>query len=913
MDPVLSQTAAADSDSVSKTFDRIDEDDGVEVEEDEVEGNEVDEDEDEDEDEDVDDDDEAEDESEDNDVDVDDEYEEEEADVDEGEGVDVDVDDEDTDEVDEASEANESSDVDHASDADEAYEAYEALHVNEDSGCDDGFGSDDNSRNHSSFSSRSNGQPSYNIFTNVINVNTTEVHATEVLPMQENNHEDVNNNDSHLRRQPLSHPGPNDPPHERQPSNGLPPKKDGNNNNFRPHQSPNPTQPQKVGNKHDAHPGPRLGPNDPPSGHKSKIPKGPRPKKDSNNNNPHPRQPPNPPQPKKVGKTHAGLRPGPNDLHPGHQLPNHPRPKKDGNNNNPRLPPNPPHPKKVGNNHDAHPRPHGPRLGPNDPPTGHQLPNCLRPKKNGNNNDFHPRQLPNPLQPQKVSNNDDPHPEPSLGPNDLPSGQQLPNHPRPKKDGNNNSDPCLRQPPNPQQPKKVGNNRDLRPRPKPLNLPPPNSEHGKKLETHANESHSGITITWNGQKVRSPNGQPDHPKDGALDCANEKHGASRDKASKVNGQSLYDIKIQVFPTVWNASVAGDLHTAEELLTQEIDKDGSKDDSYAIRSVVRARNLEWDNALQDAVKSIAIQPSLWGYVSKGLALCGNEQLWDAMEAFDLAITFSDRDPVTIDLLLLIKAVVIFNAGRHNEALRRVQRLATADQHSDALRCSMVDAYLRVQLAMITFQNGLYSKAADELTASITTITDLFSPTALLEPRWKIFTLLFGWNFDTLWQTINQRRCDALLHADRVTEAVKSFQYMMSMIDDNTKSGCLEWSSAFKKDCTARCVAKGDEVLAASNYEMAIELYSAAITLDSSHDSCFTRRSSAYLARKHYVEALADADTVIKLSPSSHRGPELKHAALDGVQQSDKKTNETFESMLSKLKLTDASDSQIQGKS
>jgi hypothetical protein len=43
-------------------------------------------------------------------------------------------------------------------------------------------------------------------------------------------------------------------------------------------------------------------------------------------------------------------------------------------------------------------------------------------------------------------------------------------------------------------------------------------------------------------------------------------------------------------------------------------------------------------------------------------------------------------------------------------------------------------------------------------------------------------------------------------------------------------------------------------------MAIELYSAAITLDSSHDSFFTRRSSAYLARKHYVEALADADTV-----------------------------------------------------
>lgn len=51
-----------------------------------------------------------------------------------------------------------------------------------------------------------------------------------------------------------------------------------------------------------------------------------------------------------------------------------------------------------------------------------------------------------------------------------------------------------------------------------------------------------------------------------------------------------------------------------------------------------------------------------------------------------------------------------------------------------------AYLHVQLAMITFQNGQYSKAADKLTASIATITGLFSPATLLEPRWKIFTLV-----------------------------------------------------------------------------------------------------------------------------------------------------------------------------
>jgi len=53
--------------------------------------------------------------------------------------------------------------------------------------------------------------------------------------------------------------------------------------------------------------------------------------------------------------------------------------------------------------------------------------------------------------------------------------------------------------------------------------------------------------------------------------------------------------------VCNAFVTGDLHTVEDLLTQEIDVDGNNHNSYANRSIVRARNSEWDNALQDAVK------------------------------------------------------------------------------------------------------------------------------------------------------------------------------------------------------------------------------------------------------------------------------------------------------------------------
>ncbi|KAG2150427.1 WD40-repeat-containing domain protein [Suillus clintonianus] len=233
-------------------------------------------------------------------------------------------------------------------------------------------------------------------------------------------------------------------------------------------------------------------------------------------------------------------------------------------------------------------------------------------------------------------------------------------------------------------------------------------------------------------------------------------------------------------TVRNACITGDLNAAEFLLTQEIDANGANCDSYANRSIVRARNSEWDNALQDAIKSIAIQPSLLGYVCKGIALCGNEQLWDAMEAFDLAFIFSNRDPTTIDLLLLIKAVALFNASRHDEAMRRVRDLSTAFQHSNTLLCSVVSSYLCVQLAIIAFEDGRYNEV----------------PITPCKPKCKIFTVLFGWDLDSLWSIANQRRCNACLCAGRVIEAVESHHYMTNTINKdpkNPKDSYLKWST------------------------------------------------------------------------------------------------------------------------
>lgn len=98
----------------------------------------------------------------------------------------------------------------------------------------------------------------------------------------------------------------------------------------------------------------------------------------------------------------------------------------------------------------------------------------------------------------------------------------------------------------------------------------------------------------------------------------------------------------------------------------------------------------------------------GYISKGIALCGKERLWDAIASFDLASIFLDSEQMTAEMLLLVKvlrhtcdsvsgfdgiydfmqAIALFDAGDRDGALRRVQDLATACRHADTLPCIVV---------------------------------------------------------------------------------------------------------------------------------------------------------------------------------------------------------------------------------
>jgi hypothetical protein len=143
----------------------------------------------------------------------------------------------------------------------------------------------------------------------------------------------------------------------------------------------------------------------------------------------------------------------------------------------------------------------------------------------------------------------------------------------------------------------------------------------------------------------------------------------------------------------------------------------------------------------------------------------------------------------------------------------------------------------------------------------------------------FVQLFGWDFEALILTVHQKWCQAFLSIGEPDKALEEHKHLMDTIDESAKASCLVWSngkssvrdvmqttvlthvhSAFKQECRALCAANGDAALAARDYDTAIELYSAAITLNSASSTFFANRSKAKLGKMLWMEALLDAQKV-----------------------------------------------------
>jgi tetratricopeptide (TPR) repeat protein len=67
-------------------------------------------------------------------------------------------------------------------------------------------------------------------------------------------------------------------------------------------------------------------------------------------------------------------------------------------------------------------------------------------------------------------------------------------------------------------------------------------------------------------------------------------------------------------------------------------------------------------------------------------------------------------------------------------------------------------------------------------------------------------------------------------------------------------------AFEQECQALYISNGDAFLVAKDYDKSIELYSAAIELNPTHDTIFARRCTARLGKMLWEDAVLDAQKV-----------------------------------------------------
>ena len=124
--------------------------------------------------------------------------------------------------------------------------------------------------------------------------------------------------------------------------------------------------------------------------------------------------------------------------------------------------------------------------------------------------------------------------------------------------------------------------------------------------------------------------------------------------------------IQIDGTALNSWKLNQLADAEASLTQAI-RNSQSHHALASRALVRARLLQWDQAIADAtevflhllfhalilihIKSIKIEPSVVGYIAKSMALTGKGEKHKAYLTCDIA--FERFHSTHATFLLLVK--------------------------------------------------------------------------------------------------------------------------------------------------------------------------------------------------------------------------------------------------------------------
>ncbi|KAH0839335.1 hypothetical protein J3R83DRAFT_17 [Lanmaoa asiatica] len=179
--------------------------------------------------------------------------------------------------------------------------------------------------------------------------------------------------------------------------------------------------------------------------------------------------------------------------------------------------------------------------------------------------------------------------------------------------------------------------------------------------------------------------------------------------------------------------------------------------YAHNALVNVRSKARSSAYANARKSIEARPSAMGYIAKALAQIGMGEPEKAVQVFDLV--FANCNPDESNVLLLIKAVVLFVARNYDTAISRIHDLMAVSRDNETRYCCFQ------VLANMYHLQGDHVRAVQSLEEG-----QGLSPSCVgsdLETISLIFG--FGWTFDELPITVQRRHCESLYALGRVEDA------------------------------------------------------------------------------------------------------------------------------------------------
>ncbi|KAI6022103.1 hypothetical protein EDC04DRAFT_3092806 [Pisolithus marmoratus] len=294
------------------------------------------------------------------------------------------------------------------------------------------------------------------------------------------------------------------------------------------------------------------------------------------------------------------------------------------------------------------------------------------------------------------------------------------------------------------------------------------------------------------------------------------------------------------------------------------------------------------AVDDAKESLQVQPSPIGHIAMAVALLGQSDRGGALCTFDLA--FHDCQLHDIRFLLLLKSILVFESGDHNEAVKRITHLVTRanDDNDDEA------TYLYTQvLGTMYMKQEQYGDAISSIERA-----KKLAPKDKQCLSLKTISLIFGWSFNELDIETQQHLCESLYTAGRTVEAVKILLNIIRTSEDEIRGSkeTVDWIEDFRKKCATTLEQVGDEAFRSVKYEDATISYSAALSLNPpSPAGLLIKRSKARAEKGLWEDALQDANEAVNVDRSYPWGYEAKHAALHGAKRYDEAID-AFESML-----------------